>query len=444
MPESCAQLLSLRCLAMRLLKVLTCLLLAVPAVAETIVFRNVTVIPMTSPRAMEKQSVVVRDGKIQSISKTPAVPKDATIVDGTGKFLIPGLADMHVHVPTVDAKGDLMSDTLLMLLANGVTTARGMFGQPGHLEIRDKAKKGELDSPTLYLAGPVFSNTTVASPQEAIARVKAQKKEGWDLLKVHSGLTRAQYDAMAKAAREEGIRFGGHLPASVDLKHAIEMGQETFEHMEGFIDVEATKAAMSDKKLAELAKQAKDAGIWIVPTEAMVEIVYGVTPLEALTKYPELKYSPQAAVDTWSKRYNDRVTQIPRAMAAYVVGNRRRLLRALQDSGARILFGTDALQEFVEPGFSVLREMQSMRAAGLTPYEILRSATVTPGEYFAKQDSFGTIEPGKRADLVLLDGNPLEDIDNIARISGVMARGRWYPRDELEIGLKRVTEKYRM
>jgi len=433
---------------MRLLKTLICLLLTVPAVAETIVFRNVTVIPMTSPRVMEKQSVVVRDGRIQSISKTPAVPKDATIIDGTGKFLIPGLADMHVHVPPVDAKADLMSDTLLMLLANGVTTARGMFGFPGHLAIRDKANKGELDSPTLYLAGPVFSNTTIASAEEAVERVRTQKKEGWDLLKVHNGLTRAQYDAMAKTAHAEKMRFGGHLPPSVDLNHAIEMGQESFEHMEGFIDAEATKAAMSDKKIAELAKRAKDAGIWIVPTEAMVEIVYGVTPLETLTKYPELKYSPQAAVDTWSKRYDERLKQIPRSMAAFVVGNRRRMIRGLQDAGAKILLGTDALQEFVEPGYSVLREMESLRAAGLTPYEILRSATVTPGEYFAKQvakpDSMGTIEPGKRADLVLLDGNPLDDISNIAKISGVMARGRWYPRDELEIGLKRVTDKYRV
>jgi len=429
---------------MRLLRILICLLLAVPAVAETIVFRNVSVLPMTSPRVLEKQSVVVRDGRILSISTTPAIPKDATVIDGTGKFLIPGLADMHVHIPAVDAKADLMSDTLLMLLANGVTTARGMFGFPGQLAIRDKAKKGELDSPTLYLAGPVFSNTTIASAAEAADRVRRQKKEGWDLLKVHNGLTREQYDAMAKTAKEVGMRFGGHLPSSVDLKHAIEMGHETFEHMEGFIDAEAVKAPISDQKLAALAKQAKDAGIWIVPTEAMVEIVYDVTPLETLTKYPELKYSPQAAVDTWSKRYNERLTQIPRSMAAFVVGNRRRVIRALQDSGVKIMLGTDALQEFVEPGFSVLREMESLRAAGLTPYEILRSATVTPGEYFAKQDSFGTIETGKRADLVLLDGNPLDDIANIAKISGVMARGHWYSREQLDIGLKRVTDKYRM
>lgn len=429
---------------MRLLKVLTCFLLAVPAVAETIVIRNVSVISMTSPRVLENQNVVVRDGRIQSISKMVTPPKDTTIIDGTGKFLIPGLADMHVHVPAVDAKGDLMLDTLLMLLANGVTTARGMFGFPGQLEVREKVKKGEIDSPTLYLAGPIFAKTTIGSAEEAVTRVRAQKKEGWDLLKVHSGLTRQQYDAMAKTAREEGIRFGGHLPSSVDLKHAIAMGQETFEHMEGFIDPEAVKAPMSDKRLAELAKQAKDAGVWVVPTEALIELMNGVTPLETLTAYPELKYSPQAAVDNWTTRYNKRLSQIPRAMASSVTSNRRRVLKALQDGGVKILFGTDSLQEFLLPGFSVQREMESMRAAGLTPYEILRSATVTPGQYFAKQDSFGTIEPGKRADLVLLDANPLTDIANISKISGVMARGRWYPREQLDVGLKRVTEKYRM
>jgi imidazolonepropionase-like amidohydrolase len=427
---------------MRLLKILTCLLLAVPAVAETIVFRNVSVIPMTSPRVLEKQSVVVRDGRIQLISKTPAIPKGATVIDGTGKFLIPGLADMHVHVPAVDAKGDLLPDTLLMLLANGVTTARGMFGFPGQLAVREKAKNGELVSPTLYLAGPVFSNTTVATPEEVVARVRQQKKEGWDLLKVHDGLTVAQYDALAKTARAEGMRFGGHLP--VPLDHAIEMGQETFEHMDGFVDAEDTKGPIGDQKLAALVKKSKDAGIWIVPTLAMVEGVYGVTPLETLQAYPELKYSPQAAVDVWTTRYNERLAQLSRRVASNVIANRRRIFRAMHGAGVKILLGTDSLQEFLEPGFSVLHEMESMRAAGLTPYEILRTATVTPGQYFAKQDSFGTIEPGKRADLVLLDGNPLADIANIAKISGVMARGRWYSREQLDVGLKRVTEKYRI
>lgn len=429
---------------MRLTKILLCLLLAVPAFAETVIIKNVNVIPMTSPRVLEKQTVVVRDGRIQSVSKLPvAADKEAQVIDGTGKFLMPGLADMHAHVPAVNAKGGLMEDNLLMFLANGVTTLRSMFGQPGHTDVRNKSRFGQIVSPTLYVAGPVFSNQTIASTQEVIDRVRRQKKEGWDLLKVHSGLTIEQYDALAKTAKEEKIRFGGHIPAAVGLIHALDMGHETIEHMEGYIEfLDGTKGPVDEKHLAAVVKKTKDAGAWVVPTSALTEIVYGATPIEKLTAYPELKYSPQRAVEIWTQQYNERVAKIPRAAAANVVANRRRILRALHEGGVKILLGTDALQQFIEPGFSVAREMESMREAGLSNYDILRTATVNAAEYLGQQASIGTVEAGKRADLVLLDANPLENVANVAKVRGVMIGGRWFGRDQLDIGLDRIAEKY--
>lgn len=425
------------------MKILLCLLLAVPAFAETVVIKNVNVIAMTSPRVLEKQTVVVRDGRIESVSKLPKVAKDATVVDGTGKFLIPGLADMHAHIPPVDAKGGLMEDSLVMFLASGVTTVRGMFGHPGQLEIREKAKLGQMISPALFLAGPVFSSQTVVSEKEVIDRVRLQKKEGWDLLKVHSGLTIRQYDALAKTAREEKIRFGGHIPAAVGLMHALDMGHETVEHLDGYVEyLDGTKGPVDEKHLATLVKKTKDAGAWVVPTSALIEIVYGATPIEKLTAYPELKYSPQAAVDIWTKQYNERVGKVSRATAANVVANRRRILRALHEGGVKILLGTDALQQFTEPGFSVVHEMESMSGAGLSNYDILRTATVNAAEYLGRKASMGTIEAGKRADLVLLDANPLENVSNVGKVRGVMVGGRWFPRDQLDIALTRVSEKY--
>lgn len=425
-------------------RLLLTLLLATPLFAETVVFRNVNVVSMTSPKVAAGQTVVVRDGKIVSVGKSAKVPEGAKVVDGAGKYLMPGLAEMHGHVPPANAPNGATEDTLFLYVASGITTVRGMLGHEGQLELREKSKRGEIIAPNLYLAGPSFNGNSVSSEQEAIDKVKAQKKEGWDLLKVHPGLTRAEYDAMARTAAAEKIRFGGHVPAEVGLEHAIEMGQETFDHIDGYVEaLEGDKGPVDEKKLAALVKKSKDAGVWIVPTSALWEVLFGTVPLETLQAYSELKYVSKAAVDNWSKSFNDRLGQIPREAAKNVIANRTRILRALHEGGVRILMGTDAPQQFSVPGFSLHRELLRMRDAGMSNYEILHSGTVNVGSYFAKQDSFGTIEPGKRADLVLLTANPLADIGNVGKIDGVMVRGRWLSRADIDAGLKKIEEKHK-
>ena len=425
------------------MRTLLCFLLAVPALADTVVFRNVTVIPMTSPKALEKQTVVVKDGKIVSISSEAPVPKDATVIDGTGKFLIPGLADMHVKIPPKDAKGGMMQDVLTMLVANGVTSARGMWGSPGQLEIRGKARAGTIVSPDLFLAGTQFGKQTVASPEDAVERVQMQKKEGWDFLTIELGLTPAEYDAIAKAARESNMRFGGTVPLGVTVPHAIESGQETIDYLDAFdLYLDAAKGPVDEKKLGEIASKIEEAGVWIVPNLALSEITYGTQALDALNAYPEVKYSPQAAVDVWSKSYELRAQGLPRDQVANVVTNNRIILRAFRDTGVRMLLGTAALEQYLEPGFSVMREMVALRNAGLTPYEILKMATVNPATYLGRSDA-GTIETGNRADLVLLDADPLADVTNIAKVNGVMLAGKWHSRQQLDDGLKMIKDKYR-
>jgi imidazolonepropionase-like amidohydrolase len=420
------------------------LLLAVPAFAETLVFRNVNVVSMTSPKVMEKQNVIVRDGKIESVSTRLAKMPDGTkVVDGTGKFLMPGLAEMHGHVPPANAPNGATEDTLFLYVANGITTVRGMLGHPGQLELREKSKRGEIVAPNLYLAGPSFNGNSINSPVEAIAKVRAQKREGWDLLKVHPGLTRAEYDAMARTAREEGMRFGGHVPEEVGLEHAIEMGQETFDHIDGYAELlAADKGPVDARKLAAIVKRSKDAGVWIVPTSALWEVIFGAIPLETLNAYPELKYVSAQTVEQWSASYNQRMSEIPREAAKNIIANRTRILRALHEGGVRILMGTDAPQQYSIPGFSLHRELLRMREAGMSSYEILKSGTVNVGQYFQKQDTFGTIAPGQRADLVLLDANPLADITNVDKIRGVMVRGRWLDRATLDAGLAAIEKKY--
>ena len=420
------------------------LLIALPALADVYVIRNVNVIAMTSPKVLEKQNVIVRDGVIESVSTRLAkMPEGTKVIDGTGKFLMPGLAEMHGHVPPLNAANGATTDTLFLYVASGITTVRGMLGHEGQLALRDQSRRGEIVAPNLYLAGPSFNGQSVNSPQEAIDKVRAQKKEGWDLLKVHPGLTRDEYDAMARTARAEGMRFGGHVPEPVGLEHAIEMGQETFDHIDGYAELlDADKGPVDPKKLDAIVKRSKAAGVWIVPTSALWEVLLNTIPLETLQKYPELKYVSAKTVEQWSAAYNQRLPQMPRQVAKNIVENRTRILRALHQGGVKILMGTDAPQQFSVPGFSLHRELLRMREAGMSPYEILKSGTVNVGQYFAKQDRFGTIAPGQRADLVLLHASPLANIANVEKIEGVMVRGRWLSRAALDEGLEKIARKH--
>jgi imidazolonepropionase-like amidohydrolase len=429
---------------MRLLTLVVSLALAFSSLAQTVVFRDVNVVSMTSPKIAEGQTVIVRDGKIVSVdTRLAKLPEGTTVIDGSGKYLIPGLAEMHGHLPPPNAPKGLLQDVLTMYVANGITTARIMLGHEGQLNLRAWATKGEIFSPHLYVAGPSFNGQSINSPQAAIDRVTAQKKEGWDLLKVHPGLTREAYDAMAKTAKKEGMRFGGHVPETVGLLHAMEKGHETFDHLDGYLEyLGGDRGPIDEKKLASVVKKSKAAGVWVVPTSALWDVLFNGVPLETLRAYPELKYVPQAAVESWSKLYRDRAETLSAEESKTVLGNRTRVLRALHEGGVKILMGTDAPQQFTMPGFALHRELLRMRDAGMSPYEILRTGTVHAGQYFAKSDSFGTIEAGKRADLVLLSANPLSDIQNVSKIDGVMVGGRWFPRSDLDERLASIAKKY--
>jgi imidazolonepropionase-like amidohydrolase len=399
-------------------------------------FVNVNVVPMDRERVIEKPTVIVRDGRIAEIGPADKIkaPDGATRIDGAGKYLMPGLAEMHGHIPPPNAPKAYTEAVLLLYVANGVTTVRGMLGAPNQLELRDRANRGEIVSPTLYLAGPSFNDRSVNSPEQAVSMVRQQKQEGWDLLKVHPGPTRDEYDAMAKTAKGVGIRFAGHVPADVGLIHALEMGQETIDHVDGYIEyLNGDAGPVDEAKLADVVRRTKAAGAWIVPTMALWETLIGYADLDTLAALPELKYAPPQQVEQWKSAHRNRLNQpdFDRKKAELIATNRMRILKALHEGGVRILFGTDAPQQFSVPGFSIHREMALMVKCGFTPYQIIQSATKNAGDYFKGKDNFGTIEAGKRADLILVEGNPLKDVASIARRAGVMLRGQWLPESEI-------------
>ncbi|HEX6909322.1 MAG TPA: amidohydrolase family protein [Longimicrobium sp.] len=419
---------------------------AQPGGGEVTAFVDVTVIPMDTERSLPGHTVVVRGDRIVAVGPgaSVAVPAGARRVDGRGKYLTPGLAEMHGHVPPPSAPAQLTEDVLFLYLANGITTVRGMLGAEGQLELRRRTNTGQVWGPTLYLAGPSFNGNSVNGPDDAVRMVREQRAAGWDLLKVHPGLTLPEYDAMARTAAEEGIRFGGHVPAEVGLMHAIRMGQETFDHVDGYVEYAGgAEGPIDPAKLDSAVRATREAGAAVVPTMALWEVLYTTPPLEQLLAYPELRYTSAQSVQQWTHAYNQRrnAPQYNAQTAMRTIEARQQVLAALHRGGARILMGTDAPQQFSVPGFSLHREFPRMRAAGMSPYDILATGTRNVGEYFQRQDAFGTIAVGRRADLLLLDADPLADVANLQRIAGVMARGRWMPASEIRTRLEAVAAR---
>jgi imidazolonepropionase-like amidohydrolase len=419
-----------------------------PQVAATTAFVDATVLPMDGRAPLAGQTVIVRGDRIVAVGPTArtAVPAGATRVDARGKYLMPGLAEMHGHVPPPNAPPQLTEDVLFLYVANGITTVRGMLGAPGQLALRERTARGEVIGPTLYLAGPSFNAQSIDSPEEAVRKVREQKAEGWDLLKVHPGLTRPEYDAMARTAREVGIRFGGHVPTEVGLLHAIEMGQETFDHLDGYVEhLRGDQGPVDSAQLADVVRRTRAANAWVVPTMALWEVLAGLPALDSLRAFPELRYMPMATVAQWTELHRRRLAdpQLDRAAAARTIASRMAVLKALSDGGVRVLMGTDAPQQFSVPGFSLHRELLRMRAAGMTPAQILASGTTRVGEYFAKSDRFGAVATGHRADLLLLDADPLADVANLTRRAGVMVRGRWLPESEIQQRLATIAARHR-
>ena len=412
-----------------------------------VAFLGVNVIPMDTDRVLGNQTVIVSDGRIASVdpASEAEIPDGAVLVDGEGKYLLPGLAEMHGHIPPPDQPAELVESVLFMYVANGITTVRGMLGYDGQLELRDRANTGDLIAPNLYLAGPSFNEDSVESPEQATGKVRAQVEEGWDLLKVHPGLTMAEYDAMATTANELGIPFGGHVPADVGIAHAIDMGQQTIDHLDGYIEfLNGGEGPLDPARLAAIVERTRSAGAWVVPTMALWETIMGTPSVEELSAYVELQYMPSPTRDQWSRQHVARLSApgFDPDVARTIVDNRMIILKALSDAGVRVLMGTDAPQQFSVPGFSIHRELSIMADAGMSPYEILRSGTTNVGLYFRERDTFGTVMAGGRADLLLVDDNPLEDIGNLEHRSGVMVRGLWLPEQAIQERLASIAASY--
>ncbi len=420
-----------------------------PVAAETTAFVNVQVVPMDAEGHISQQTVVVDDGMIVAIGPVDEVPipDGADVVDGTDRYLMPGLAEMHAHVPRSDSPN--IHRYFSLYVANGVTTIRGMLGQPSHLDLRDALEAGNVFGPRLYTSGPSLNGRSVNGPAEARAMVEEQHAAGYDFIKLHPGLSSTEFEAISTTANQLGMPFAGHVPVAVGVDNALKSGMATIDHLDnylaaalpasspglggygGFFDVLLADQVDEDR-IRALATATAASNTWNVPTQILVEVRVNDVPVETLSNWPEMRYMPAETVARWADAKAATLAErgFNAETAAIGIELRRKLLLELQRAGAGLLLGSDSPQVFSVPGFSIHRELEVLVAAGLTPYEALRSGTASVAEFFGSNG--GVVAVGRDADLVLLDADPLADIVNARRVHGVMLRGTWYPAAQLD------------
>lgn len=421
--------------------------------SNTIAFENVNVIPMNEEIILKNQRVITLDSKIISIqpsSEKPGIPLQ-TVIDGTGKYLIPGLSEMHYHWRNARA----IENEFKLLIANGITTVRNMAEYDGqdHISIKKKAQKGEILAPNYFTTGPYLSAANFHDVNDVIRIVKEHKEKGYDFLKIGDGdgISKEIYLKILEEAQKYNIPVIGHAEHNLPLEFSLRM--KSIEHVEEFVYIfnkTDFKYLNNDAVfLDNAAKQIKNSGVYVAPTLVIFEMI---TQYLVDSKFSNLKVNHEAKYLTHSQ-YKEWLTDKNHYRADFKGKNlggvdaltlfnnyfewMKKFTKILQDRGVPLLTGSDTFG-MVIPGFSLHHEFEFLQESGLTPFEILTASTVNSSRYLNTISSEGTISEGKNANLVLLNNNPLLDIKNTKSIEGVMLKGKWYDREQLNKFLKDV------
>ena len=428
-------------------------------------FLNVNVLPMddAGERVLERQIVMIENGRVSLIGDADqfSVAEDVTSVDAEDYFLMPGLTEMHGHLPNSRMSDEDVRNLLFLYVANGVTTVRGMQGDPSQFALRSAIERGRLLGPKLYLASVSMNGKSVTTPEEASQRAREYKVDGYDLIKTHEGMSLDVFDALAETASEVHIPFGGHVSDYVGLRHALASGQVSIDHLDNYVEalassddrvdedrglrgVGALLESVDESRIPELVRATVEAGAWVVPTMVLWETAFfnDRGSADVLSERPEVRYMPTEMVDRWREAVDTRLESTEIGVNRRIALLRRNILTALHEGGANIAIGTDSPQIFSVPGFAMYHEMALYTEVGMTPYEVLEIGTRRPAEYFDATDEFGTVAVGRRADLLLLSANPTDDISHIRNRVGVMVNGRWIPSDEIERRLRNIALFY--
>jgi imidazolonepropionase-like amidohydrolase len=424
---------------------------------KVIALRNVNIIPMTPEnKVIELATVVIQGNKILSINAP--IPDHATIIDCKGKWLIPGLIDMHVHVPTdghfnttYPTKTAVVfvntQDIMTPFVVNGVTTILELNSQPGHFGQRNEILRGDVIGPRMALAalfeGGEGSSKMANTASDGRQSVRIAKAEGYEFIKVYSKLNIETYNAIIDEAAKQGLKVVGHIPNAFKEKKEdalvphfgmVAHAEEFFKHNEQLSDEDATR----------YAKLAKKNGTWLAPTLFIMVSAAGQSrSVDSVRTLPSLQYVHPLLQSKWLTANNYNKNATPESIDRFekMIKANNRLVKAFKAEGVPMVAGTDAGSSGVVWGFSLHDELELMAKAGLTPEEVLTSATRLPATWLGIDSLIGTIETGKFADLVLLDENPLIDIRNTRKISGVFVNGHWLDKSQMNTMLSDLSKK---
>ena len=431
---------------------------------NSIYIHDVTVIDTTGGPPQPHRTVVVRQGRIVSVLASQDLKKPekslGTWVDGKGKFLIPGLWDMHVHMVFGDWFPRGKEVTLPLFIANGITGVRDMGGELDVLQQwRKEISAGTLIGPRIVMSGPMLdgpkprfpSSVAIKTPEDGRRAVDDLKKRGADFIKLQSLIPRDAVFAIADEAKKQGITFVGHVPDSVRASEMSNAGQKSFEHLIGIfegsspLEDEFIKRGKSESKFLSTYDPKRAAALfallaknqtWQCPT-LVWERGGNLIDQTDFAQDTRAKYAPAYWKDVTWKRFTEEIEHDfntdDLATRKAFVNKELEVVNEMHHAGIPFLAGTDTPPGvYVFPGFSLHEELQRFVAAGFTPMEALRTATSNPAKFLGLEDEAGGIAPGKYADLVLLDANPLDDIRNTQKIAGVIANGHYFSRAELD------------
>jgi hypothetical protein len=350
-----------------------------------------------------------------------------------------------------------------LFLANNVATIRGAVGTPSHLQIKRQVASGDIRGPTVYVGAPALGGANAQEQEAARELMLAHRRSGYDFQPISGNIPVEVWDSLAEEAHSRGYTFGGTIPPDVGLRHALASGISAIDHMDGYLqeivsdEVGARLGrgetvplgtqlnAVEGRKMRAIAAHTRSSDSWVVPTLRLWETRSLPLDVDSLLALPEMAYVPSYIAEGWIVEAGSRPLLDPET-AQLQVRVRQRLLRALTMAGVGVLMGTDSPQLFNIPGFSLRHELRSMEGAGLTPHEILVTGTRIVADYARREllepGNFGTIVEGNRADLVLLRSNPFEDLEALWNQEGVMVRGLWIGREEMEQELASMRERY--
>lgn len=425
------------------------------------IFKNVKVIDVRDGSIADGMHVKVMNGRIEVISKSIENFENATIIEGNGRYLLPGLAEMHAHIPSPQWGRNRTDETLFLYLSNGITTIRGMLGHPEHLKLRAQAENNEILSPRIFTSSPSVNGNSVKTKEEARVKITQYKEDGYDFLKIHPGLKLEVFNEIVKTANEVGIGYSGHVPVDVGVRHAISSGFSSIDHVDGYLEGLVPESAnvasdqngffgynfthLADTSLIDdLVGLTKKNKVWVVPTQSLFGRWFSpVDPERIAENSPEMKYMPKTTVNQWISSKRNLIGNPEYSTEKFILFTeiRYQLIRKLQQEGHGLLLGSDAPQVFNVPGFSIHHELYGIVDAGLTPLEAIQTGTINPAIFFDMEGAFGEVKVGASADLILLDKNPLEDIENLRNPVGVMVRGRWLDREMIDAKLEDIAER---